>query len=66
MQFFTGMVVVAYAFYVGKCSGDKRTALFSTAVNVSFFGLFIAFFFKKYNKEVDGKSPKGALENKKK
>ena len=55
LQFFTGMVVVAHSFYLGSCSGDKRTGVFSTVVNVSFFVLFLDFFGKKYN---DGeKSP---------
>jgi hypothetical protein len=63
LQFFTGMVVVAYAFYLGNCSGDKRTAMFSTAVNVSFFGLFIAFFFKRYDSD-GSKSPRVRKEDK--
>lgn len=59
LQFFTGMIVVAHSFYVGKCSGDKRTGLFSTAVNISFFVLFLMFFNEKYtDPKVGGKSPK--------
>ncbi len=56
LQFFTGMVVVAHSFYLGSCSGDKRTGVFSTVVNVSFFVLFLDFFGKKYN---DGKKSPG-------
>jgi len=48
------MLVVARAFYIGDCAGDKRTAIASTLVNVSFFCLFLDFFFVKY----DGSSPK--------
>jgi len=54
------MVVVAHAFVQGTCSGDKRTAIFSTAVNVSFFGLFLMFFFEKYNDKPGSASPKPA------
>ena len=32
-------MVAAHAFGLGTCSGDKRTAIFSTAVDVSIFGL---------------------------
>ena len=53
------MVVVAYAFYRGNCAGDARTALFSTAVNVSFFALFILFYREKYNKEAAARSKSG-------
>ena len=52
------MLVVAYAFYLGDCAGDKRTAIASTAVNVSFFGLFLAFYFEKYDQKAASKSPK--------
>jgi hypothetical protein len=40
--------------------------VFSTAVNVSFFGLFIAFFFKKYDKKVDGENRESDRKYKKK
>jgi hypothetical protein len=64
LQFFTGMVVVAYSFYRGNCSGDKRTGLFSTAVNVSFFALFLGFFKTKYVEPKDGKKIPGKDGNK--
>jgi hypothetical protein len=58
-QFLTGMAVVANSFYLGNCSGNKITAVFSTAVNVSFIALFSAFYVRKYFMSADkNMSPK--------
>ena len=43
------MVVVVRAYYIGDCAGDKRTAIVSTLVNISFFALFADFFTRKYD-----------------